>query len=892
MTRFICIDPFPQHRAAQFTKESNCEVITPSRLASRAIAAQHHPLYNLAVKQLERQGQRVVSPLQAQALFRSIVQDTLQPTDLLGTARAWMPAMRALLKSCSKLEASSLNLSQRTVSLIEVAQKYQIALHEDALVDPSELYWRAAELELEPQQLLIYGYFQLQQDELAWINQIAATGSVLFLPVGGSPLFAGAQASLTGLKQKGWELMADSSAAPLPTTNQLCQAFLSSQSPKSLVPRSAAAHAYSTFDAEIRGTLAQIKVLLNEGTPAREIAIVTKDERAYGPQLIDIAWEYGVPLRALYSTPLLTTRLGAWITLLMNVLDTGFPFEATAKLLSHPMCSNPDSGFWAIARLQHPRGFNQWREVAAEHLSLDLGALAQVNQVRRRDTWVDWWQKLFNAFDLRRRCARWARESIAFNTLGNALVELSKPEEQTLSWHDFRQQLQDLLESLSVPAQPGRGGVELHSPASVIGAQYPHLFVIGMADGSLPPPVSNDAVLDFFERQQLREQGVMLPIATDLFRQEALSFYFLLQTATDQITFSYPKLKERKEQLPSPYLGRMALQVTEPPEQPIASLEEMRRYYLRKGEENPDPVLGQAVQAFQVEQYRESAQPANEYDGVIGVPFDYSDWTFSVSQLTSLGQCPFKWFVDKVLKLGSPAEVEDDLSPSLRGSLYHKAVELLVQAVQDNAELALTDPDLLQEKFLEAERAVKLPVLLNWEVRRKEHLRQLLMTLQKPDFWPANAKPIALEQRFEGEWQGLRVTGRVDRIDETPSGLVLIDYKTGSSAPKGIKDANGKVSIDLQLPLYQEIAVALYPGESVVDAQYFSLTKGKKLSVSSKAPPHELPAAIENCKSALNAGSYPVQPDAKREACTYCDFDLLCRQGNRLARKENSYESN
>ena len=104
---------------------------------------------------------------------------------------------------------------------------------------------------------------------------------------------------------------------------------------------------------------------------------------------------------------------------------------------------------------------------------------------------------------------------------------------------------------------------------------------------------------------------------------------------------------------------------------------------------------------------------------------------FSASQITRLGQCRFKWFADKVLKLGAVIEVEEDLSPSLRGNLYHKVVELLIEAVQANSAHSLTDEKLLREKFLEAEQAVHLPTLLNWEVRREEHLRQLAITLQK-----------------------------------------------------------------------------------------------------------------------------------------------------------------
>ena len=256
----------------------------------------------------------------------------------------------------------------------------------------------------------------------------------------------------------------------------LCDNFLSAKPPEQPI-ETASAHVYGTFEAEIRGTLAQVKALLNADIPAKEIAIIARDERAYGPKLIEIAWEYGVPIRALYSTPLLTTRLGTWIQLLLEVLDTGFPFEATAKLLSHPLCSNPDSGFWATARAQHPKGFQQWKEIASDHLGINLSALAQVNQnppPRHLDRLVG--APVLELSTCAVAALAGPEKVWLFNKLQKGLVELSKPEAETLSWSALRPQLEDLLESLSVPAQPGRGGVELHSPASVVGAQYAHLF--------------------------------------------------------------------------------------------------------------------------------------------------------------------------------------------------------------------------------------------------------------------------------------------------------------------------------------------------------------------------------------------------------------------------------
>ncbi|MBD2256956.1 PD-(D/E)XK nuclease family protein [Pseudanabaena sp. FACHB-2040] len=884
MGRWIYGNEHPYDKAHQLAAQGDYTVITSSQLAARALSARHQSLRSLAVKCLENQGWRVASPLMAQALFRQVLQDTLQPADLLGMARSWMPAVQSILQSCAGFAASPA-VSPRTQQILQIAQQYRAALHQRQLVDVGEVFWRAAELQPQPQQILVYGYFQPQPDELAWINAIATSHSAFFLPCPSQALFTDSQAALNWLLQQGWERVPDPTPAGTPGET-LGQIFLGvSASP----PQTAAAHGYSTAEAEIRGTLAQVKELLLLGVPARDIAVVARDETAYGPKLIDIAWEYGVPLRALYDTPFLSTRLGGWLSLLLEVIEAGFPFEATAKLLSHPLASNPDGEFWSAVRSRHPRGVEQWGAIAKDLLDLDLTLLSQTYQPQRRDVWVEWWQSLFVAFDLRRRCARWARESLAFNRLRAGLVELSRPEAEELSWPELRQQFTDLLVSLSVPAQPGRGGVELHRPTSVMGARYAHVFVIGMTEGTLPAPISNDPVLDFFERQQLQAHGIPLAAAAALARREALAFYYLLQTVTEQVTFSYARLKERQAQLASPYLDRLALTVEPPPALPVASPEALRRILLRQSLPTEDAVLTRTAHAFAVEQHRESSQPADEYDGVIGIPFDYADWPFSVSQLRNLGQCPFKWFANKVLRLGPLEEAEDDLSSSQLGTFYHRVLELIGVEIQRDPFVDLTRPELLEEAFAAAEQELMPADSPVWGFRRQEHLRSLSLVLQHPDFLAAGAIPVVLEGAFEGEWHGLKVRGRVDRIDQTAAGLVLIDYKTGSSRPPGIKDKTGKACIDLQLPLYQEVAgPALCPDSTVAAAYYYSLRGRKKIPISTTAPQHELPDAIERCKEHLHQGSYPVQPDNARAACQYCDFDALCRQGNRLSRKENS----
>ncbi|MBW4580333.1 MAG: PD-(D/E)XK nuclease family protein [Tildeniella nuda ZEHNDER 1965/U140] len=887
MSRLIYLEAQPYFRAKEVADQNQLAVTTPTKTTARALGKQKRSLQDFAMQQLPK-GTTIASPLEAQRALREAIHQTVQPHDVEGTARAWMPTVQALLRSSPSFNIALDSCTERATQLLQVTQRYVDILRQQNQFDTAEVLWRAVEQQPEPHPALIYGYFQPRLDELTLIDAIAADGSIVVLPIGTGELFRESRVAVEWLQQKSWTIHAFE--ASLQTIGEkLGQQFLA---PVEAIAKPST-YAYSNVEAEVRGTLAQVKQLLHEGVSARDITIIARDEISYGPQLLEIAWECGIPLRALYATPLNTTRFGAWIDLLLEAIEQQFPFEATAKLLRHPLYTNPDAEFWSAVRCLHPTGFTAWQEVCQSVLNFDLSVL-KVGHRARRDFWVERLQTILKTFDLRRRCSRWARESLAFNALNQALVNLAKPEEEILTWSAFAQEMREVLAIVGVPAQPGRGGVELHSPSSIIGARYPYLFVLGMAEETLPAPVRNDCVLDFHERKALRHIGIPLELASEAARQEALLFYYLLQTITEAVVFSYASLNGRQEQLPSPYLAQLGLKAIAPPEMPIASLEALQKLSLRRATHPEDVVLQNAIHAWTVECRRESSATQDEYDGVTGMPIDYRDRIFSVSQLTKLGLCPFQWFADKVLKLGEPEESEDDLSPSRRGNLYHKVLELVFKELQTNPQQSLQDPALLEAQFQSVEQAMKLTDLPLWAVRRIEHLQTLQRVLNEPNFFPDGAEAIALEAKFEGIWHDLKLTGRVDRIDRTPQGLVLIDYKTGSSPPKGVSDANGKACIDLQLPLYQQVAApALFPAATVATSYYYSLTKTKKLS---KALPseQELADVADRCKAHLNHGHFPVQPDVGGVACQYCAFDLVCRQGSRLsrkARKENTHDA-
>ncbi|MBD2093300.1 PD-(D/E)XK nuclease family protein [Microcoleus sp. FACHB-1515] len=849
----------------------NLRSVTATPQAARLFDQPHCSLKQLAQEICQRHGLHIASAIASHRSLSSTIRKQSPTIDVAGMAERIQPAIATILRSGVSLQALAARTSERIRSLAELAIAYQAQLQAASLIDPAELLWRATDLiqEQDCQQICVYGYVQPRWDELAFLDAIAADGSVLFLPCAGSSDVDNQQ-TIAWLQQRGWAIEPLSGATSTPAQQRFLQ---QTDMPLAAIQ----AQVYDNLEAEVRGALAQVKQLLHQGGAAADIVLVARDDAFYGSTLLDVAWEYEIPIRALYAVPLHETRLGAWLQLLIEVVQSDFAFEATAKLLNHVLSEALPDETWAIARRSHPQGRSAW-----ERCGVDLTMLDWQRQ-DTRENWVERLQLALKAFNLRQRCRRWPREMLAYYKLQAGLVELAQPEADRLTLIEFTEEIAILLSLLTVPAQPGRGGVELHTPLSVMGAQYRHVFVLGMAEGMLPAIVRDDPVLDFYERQQLIAQGFRFDDAAATARRETLSFYALLGTAIDRLTLSYPKLIEDAAVLPSPYLARLKLQPSRS-SLPIASREEMRSIQLQHGNLLEDDVLPSAIRAWTVEQRRERSTTWDEFDGIVGQAIDPADWVFSASQLTALGHCPFKWFTRYLLKLRDAEEAETELSPSLRGRLYHKALEVAFRQPIEAGDVRQQILDRLDAAFEAAEIEVSLPPLPAWSARRQEHLIKLRRAIAASDFLHPDATVIAQEQAFTATWFGLNVQGVIDRVDESENGLIFLDYKTSSSPPIGAKDAAGKATFDLQLPLYVQAAASLFPDRSPHHAYYYSLTKGKTLQRVTIDEP-ALQAFVDRVKQHLQQGHYPVHPDRDRAACKYCSMDLACRGGSRIKRK-------
>jgi DNA helicase-2/ATP-dependent DNA helicase PcrA len=136
----------------------------------------------------------------------------------------------------------------------------------------------------------------------------------------------------------------------------------------------------------------------------------------------------------------------------------------------------------------------------------------------------------------------------------------------------------------------------------------------------------------------------------------------------------------------------------------------------------------------------------------------------------------------------------------------------------------------------------------------------------------SGTRPVAVEKPFVFRFGSDAIRGRIDRLDETPGGAVITDYK--SSDVRDQKRADTRARDSLQLQVYA-LAHQAETGTPPVAVQLHFLETGV---VGSASPtPERLDKAREQIGQALDgirAGSFAPKPSPI--ACGYCPFRAVC----------------
>ena len=592
------------------------QCLTPRRLAARALGVRLRTLEDEALALLstraveeDASAWEPASPGSQRAACREALRQQRPGNELSGEAsglaRHCASSIETLLRAGIEPERLLEDESAPIRRLGEVTQLYRQQLRAQGLIDPAELLWEASRLVKARRPLFVHGYFQPRPDELALIDALAGDGSVMVLPLGPEAYFSSHREAVEFLTARGWEVEPVAPAS------------------MSRGPR-ISAHSFATVESEVRGVLREVERQLGNGIPAAEIVLVTNDPGGYGQVLQAVGWEYGIPIRVGAEVPLEVHRYGAWVRQMLEMVASGYQFEPTLRLLGHSLSPPLGAEQLREVRRRRPAGRGAWLKLGVDLLLGEWPGTGRWPEI------TDWLQA--GLVRVRQPLApsdQLVEESVRRGLAG--LASTRETEEVTIAI--FRSEVEEMLTRLTLPASTHLGqlgsdtgpvvesAIELQRPEAVLGANFRQLFWLGMVEGETPRAVSDQPILDLFERKRLRAKGLGMESAVEMAHRESLTVALAMASAADQLWLSVPRMKDGRVTAPATWLkqvGGAPLPYDEADDEPI-SIEEARRAALGEGTWlDNDPAFEDVARAWRVELARESDQPPDEYDGVTG----------------------------------------------------------------------------------------------------------------------------------------------------------------------------------------------------------------------------------------------------------------------------------
>ncbi|MHA1450550.1 MAG: PD-(D/E)XK nuclease family protein, partial [Candidatus Hodarchaeales archaeon] len=346
--------------------------------------------------------------------------------------------------------------------------------------------------------------------------------------------------------------------------------------------------------------------------------------------------------------------------------------------------------------------------------------------------------------------------------------------------------------------------------------------------------------------------------------------------------------------------------------------------------------INNIVDRINIEAIKRQGPHDSEYDAYLTGNSDITgflsekygkDYPFSVSRLETYAYCHFKFYLQHVLKLLPPEELEDDPVALITGSLVH---EVLYEFFTENKDINFKTVDnstanALKERMRELgkkriEKMKRRSLALEAQVRkyigddsgRQGILAKVIDKERAPfleKFKPAHFEhEIGSRRSKEGQGgEPLKITlasdperyflfhGIIDRIDVSENGehFIVIDYKTGWT--RTWTDINQGRSF--QLPLYI-VAAQLKLKQRGVAGLYYALKDptrvAKELTIADvafkgvyfkkKRYPWKnfqkgLESVVEAALNVIEAMRNGVfTPNADITNCSrYCDYGRICR---------------
>src|SRR4029079_2252490 len=283
---------------------------------------------------------------------------------------------------------------------------------------------------------------------------------------------------------------------------------------------------------EVRDTLARAKAEILGGGALEDIAIVCRDMQTYARRIIATAREFDLPVQIDYEMPLAETELGRFISLVFEVVDrrsteeiatgTGrsrrvYQCDPTIRRMLHRLGPGLSDQQRTRAYEKLPSNYDAWRSIT------DDAELVYAQGERSPSEWTSWLRNLLGRWEIRskEKLGAIAEEIQAYDRFFRSLEQSAHelgPAEIHIS--QFASEVADILANGSTPLHTTNAGVRILEPNDMPGRSFDTIFVIGMAEGSLPAVSADSNVIDFHECERLRKHNVHFQDALEVPRWE------------------------------------------------------------------------------------------------------------------------------------------------------------------------------------------------------------------------------------------------------------------------------------------------------------------------------------------------------------------------------------
>jgi ATP-dependent helicase/DNAse subunit B len=522
-----------------------------------------------------------------------------------------------------------------------------------------------------------------------------------------------------------------------------------------------------------------------------------------------------------------------------------------------------------------------------------------------------------------------------------------------------------------------RDGLRVLEATDVRGLRFRAIFIAGMVEGGFPLRASRDWLYPHEERERLKKYGVVLEdISTDTLLKEEHYFYQAACRATDRLYLTRPlALSDGNESVASYYLEELGRAIAPAkiatrqirgdvdthdvmgastgPELAVALIRQDERHKHQAAREHlPARKEVEQLHAHARAQGIFSASAARRVDverarnGAWFGPFDGeitnadlrammarhfgSEYVHSASGLSVYGNCAYRFFANRVLRLEPRSEAALDLTALDAGKLLHDILRRFFEKHRreylpslDARELRRELAETADGVFDEHERLVPPLNPRIWEIDRE--IRKLILDqvllfelrLQERTN-PRGIRPAYFELAFgrasqaadaaslpdylklERNDETALVQGQIDRVDvsEEEHVAVAYDYKLSYGAKLDDIESGRQVQIPIYLAALEQLFLK---GFTLAGGGYYRLRgTGGRLNqglyrakfaectsvTSSKTKlddiewnriRNEVGTRVWQFIDGMRAGTFKVKPSLGKTTCKFCDFSAVCR---------------